>query len=166
MAVSKLYYNPETKLTFKASGGDVTFTPTSIADQTLRVSAQKDRGAGVQPGLYRWRAKTRVQATITAGRQVRIYLIQTDDTTDIPGRVGTTDASFTSAADRVRNLGAPIGAIVADSTSTSDDFIATGVAFIYSRYFSVGWFNDQGATLNATDGNHYFEITPIPPEAQ
>lgn len=166
MAASKLYYNPETKLTFKSSGGDVLFTPTSIADQTLRVSDQLDRGSGAKPGLYRWRAKTRVQATVVAGRQVRIYLVQTDDATDIPGRIGASDASFTSAADQTRNLGAPIGYIAADSTSTSDDFIATGVCFLFARFVSLGWFNDQGAALNATGSNHYFELTPIPPEAQ
>jgi|SRR5262245_15050318 len=163
---SKLYYSPETKLVFKGSGGDVTLTFASTADQALAVSAQYDRSAGAKPGLYRWRIKTQINATGTIGKQVRIYLIQTNDATDIPGRVGTADTEISSAADRVRNLGSPIGAAVADVTTSATDFIATGVAFIYDRFFSVGIFNDMGVALHATEGNHYFEITPIPPEGQ
>jgi hypothetical protein len=166
MPASKLYYNPETKLTFKGSGGDVTLTFASAADQSLSVSDQYDRGAGAKPGLYRWRIQTQINASGTVGRQARIYLIQTNDATDIPGRVGTSDTEISSAADRVRNLGAPIGAAVADVTTDNVDFIATGVCFVYDRYISVGIFNDMGVALHATEGNHYFELTPIPPEAQ
>src|SRR5262249_52514263 len=166
MAASRLYYNPETKLTFKGSGGDVLLTFASTADQALAVSAQKDRGVGALPDLYRWRIKTQINAAGTIGKQVRIYLIQTNDATDIPGRVGTSDTEIASAADRVRNLGAPIGAAVADVTTLGTDFIATGMAFIYDRFFSVGIFNDMGVALHATESVHYFEITPIPPESQ
>ena len=163
---SKLYYAPETKLTFKGSGGDVTLTFASAADQSLSVSAQYDRGSGSKPGLYRWRIKTQINASGTVGKQVRIYLIQTNDATDIPGRVGTSDTEISSAADRTRNLGAPIGVVNADVTTSGTDFIATGVCFVYDRYISVGIFNDMGVILHATEGNHYFELTPIPPESQ
>lgn len=166
MAASKLLYNPGTTVTFKGSGGTVTLTFASTADQALAVSAQYDRGAGALPGLYRWRIKTQINASGTIGRQVRIYLIQAKDATDIPGRVGTTDTEITSAADRVRNLGSPIGAAVADVTTSATDFIATGVAFIYERFVSVGIFNDMGVALHATEGNHYFEFQELPPEAQ
>lgn len=163
---SKLYYAPETKLTFKGSGGDVTLTFASAADQSLSVSDQYDRGTGSKPGLYRWRIQTQLNATGTVGKQCRIYLIQTDDATDIPGRVGTTDTEISSAADRTRNLGAPIGVVNADVTTSNTDLIATGTCFVYARYISVGIFNDQGVILHATEGNHYFELTPIPPESQ
>src|SRR5262245_13585660 len=163
---SKVYYTPETKLVFKGSGGDVTLTFASTADQALAVSAQKDRGAGAMPGLYRWRIKTQINATGTIGRQCRIYLIQTNDATDIPGRVGTSDTEISSAADRLRNLGAPIGVVNADVTTSATDFIATGVCFVYDRFISVGIFNDQGVILHATESVHYFELTPIPPENQ
>lgn len=166
MAVSKLYYNPETVIVFKGSGGDVTLTFASTADQALAVSAQHDRGTGVKPGLYRWRIKTQINATGTVGKQVRIYLIQAKDATDIPGRVGTSDTEIATAADRVRNLGAPIGYAVADVTTSATDFIATGLAFVYERFISVGIFNDMGVTLHATESVHYFELQPIPPEAQ
>ncbi len=163
---SKQYLNPETKITFKGSGGDVTLTFASTADQALAVSAQYDRGTGAKPALYRWRIKTQINASGTVGKQVRIYLVQTNDATDIPGRIGTTDAEISSAADRTRNLGTPIGAANADVATSATDFIATGVCFVYDRYLSVALFNDMGVALHATEGNHYFELTPIPPEQQ
>lgn len=166
MATSKVYYNPETKITFKGSGGDVTLTFASAADGSLSVSDQYDRGSGAKPGLYRWRIQTQINASGTVGRQCRIYLIQTNDATDLPGRVGTTDTEIATAADRTRNLGAPIGVVTCDVTTANVDFIATGTCFVYDRYISVGIYNDTGVALHATEGNHYFELTPIPPESQ
>lgn len=163
---SKQYFNPETAVVFKGSGGDVTLTFASTADQALAVSAQYDRQTGAKPGFYRWRIKTQINATGTIGKQVRVYLIQAKDATDIPGRVGTADTEISSAADRTRNLGAPIGVVNADVTTSGTDFIATGVAFIQERFISVGIFNDMGVILHATESVHYFEIQPIPPEQQ
>lgn len=163
---SKLYYTPETAVVFAPSGGDVTFTPTSVADGNARVSAQYDRGTGAKPGLYRWFAKSKTSGAVTAGKQAVIYLAQAQDATDIPGRIGTADASITSAAtDRVRNLGAPVGVINADTTTT-DALVASGVCFIYSRYISLVWLNQLGVGFSATDGDHEFELQAIPPESQ
>ncbi len=164
MAVSKLYYNPETSVIFAPSGGTVTFTPTSVADANARVSAQHDRGTGAKPGLYRWFAKTKTSGAVTVGKQVIIYLAQAQDATDIPGRVGTTDATITTAADRLRNL-TPIGVLNADTTTT-DAIIASGVCFIHSRYISVVWLNQLGVGFSATDADHEFELQAIPPETQ
>src|SRR5690349_17143191 len=118
---SKLYYAPETKITFKGSLGDVALTFASAADQSLSVSAQYDRGSGSKPGLYRWRIKTQVNATVILGKVARLYLIQTDDATDIPGRVGASDTEISSASDRTRNLGAPFGIVAADVATSGTD---------------------------------------------
>lgn len=166
MATSKQYFAPETKRTFKGSGGDTLITFASAADQSLSVSDQWDRGAGSKPGLYRWRIKTMVNATVTIGKHARIYLVQTDDATDIPGRVGASDTEIGSANDITRNLGAPIGVVVADLATAATALITTGVCFIHSRYISLGIYNDFGVILHATESNHYFELTPIPPEGQ
>lgn len=163
---SEVLYNPGTSVVFKASGGDVTFTPTSVANGNARVSAQWDRGSGAKPGLYRWFAKTRVNSSVSVGKSANVYLAQAKDATDIPGRLGTSDASITSSAsDRMRNLTA-VGSINADTTSTSDDILASGTVEIYARYVTVVWLNLFGVTLSATDGHHYFELQPIPPQSQ
>lgn len=163
---SKLYYNPETATTWKSSGGDATLTFASTADQAIAIGAQVDRGSGAKPGLYRWFCALKVNATVVAGRQVRIHLVQAIDGTDIPGRIGTSDTEVTSAGDRARNLGAPIGVVNADSTSTSDLFTASGICFVYGRYISPVLFNDMGVALNSSETGQYFVIQPIPAESQ
>lgn len=163
---SKLYNAVETSVVFKSSGGDVVLTFASTADQALAHSAQYDRGTGSKPGLYRWFLRAEASGTQTAGRQLRIYLIQAKDATDVPGRIPTTDGEVASASNRVRNLGSPIGVGNSDSTTSTDEIIASGICFIYSRYVSVGIFNDLGQALNASETGQYFEIAAIPPESQ
>lgn len=163
---TKFYYVPETKLTFKGAGGDVTLTFASTADQALAVSAQLDRGSGAKPGLYRWHITTQVNAAVVVGRQARIYIIQADDATNVPGRVGVVDAEIASAADRVRNLGPPQGVVNADVVTAGVDFIASGIAFIHDQFISIGIFNDFGVALHATEAVHFLTLQPIPLESQ
>jgi len=164
MAVSEILHKPGTARTF-ASAGDTTFTPKNISSGDARVSAQWDRGAGSLPGLYRWFAKSKSGSAYTVGRGVQIFLSQAKDATDLPGRVGTSDASISTAADRVRNL-QPVGSIIADTTTAGAAIIASGTVFIHSRYVSVLWLNDLGVTLTNTDADHEFVLQPLPPEAQ
>lgn len=164
MATSQILFTPGTARTF-ASAGDTVFTPASVASASARVSAQWDRGAGALPGLYRWFAKTKSGSAYTVGRGVQIFLSQAKDATDIPGRVGTADATIAAAADTMRNLQA-VGSIVADTTTASAALIASGVVFIHSRFVSVVWLNDLGVALNATNGDHEFILQSLPPEAQ
>jgi hypothetical protein len=164
MATSKIYFNPETARTF-ASAGDTAFTPKNIASGNARVSAQWDRGAGAQPGLYRWFAKSKSGSAYTVGRAVQIFLSQAKDATDIPGRLGTSDATVNSGANSTRNL-SPVGSIVADVTTANEALIASGTVFIYARYVSVFWLNDLGVALTNTDADHEFVLQAIPPEAQ
>jgi len=163
---SKQYFAPETGRTFN-NAGDTTFTPKNIADGAGRISAQWDRGSGSKPGLYRWYAKTKAAAALTAGRQLEIYLAQSYGSAsgEVTGNQGTTDAAF-SSADKRRNLGAPIGVVNADSTSNGEIQVATGVCFIYSRYVSVVWWNAFGQSLTNTDADHNFILEAIPPEQQ
>jgi hypothetical protein len=163
---SKQYLNPETRTTWKSTGGDLTLTFASTPDQALAVGAQLDRGTGAKPALYRWQLVTQVNATVTVGRMARIYLVGADDTTDIPGRISTTDSEITSASDRIRNFTNHIGNVVADTTSTTDKVIVNGEAWIDTRYVSPAIFNDFGVALNASETNQYFWIQPIPPEQQ
>lgn len=164
MATSQILHTPGTTRTFAGSGGDTTFTPKNISGGAGRVSAQWDRGSGAQPGLYRWFAKTKSGSTYTIGRAVQIYLGQAKDATDIPGRLGTTDAAL-AATDNVRNL-TYAGQIVADITTSSTALVSSGLVFIYARYVTVVWLNDLGVTLTNTDGDHELILQPLPPETQ
>lgn len=160
---NKIYVAPETAVSFKASGGTVTFTPKNVANAAGRISAQWDRGSGSVPGRYYWRAHTKFQAGLTVGNALEIYFA-TSDGTDVDGNQGTSDAAF-SAADKRRNLHY-VGSVVADSTSSGEVQIGSGVVEIYTRYVSVVWWNASGQTLTNTDGDHTFTLTPVPDEIQ
>lgn len=164
---TKLYHAPETPVIFAPSGGDVLFTPTSVANGAGRISTQWDRGSGSKPGLYRWRIKTEAAAALAVGAQLRAYLVQAFSASagDVPGNFGVTDAAV-SSEDKLRNLGAPIGIVNADSTTNGEDQIASGICFIYSRYVSVVWWNALGQALGATAGNHAMTFEAIPLESQ
>jgi hypothetical protein len=160
---SKQYAVRETVVTFKSTGGTVTFTPTSLANNAGRVSAQWDRGTGSSADRYIFRAKTKLAVAPAVGAILTIYLA-TSDGTDNDGELGTTDAAL-PAADRRRNL-TPIGVIVADEASNTRFFITSGIIEILERFVQVVWYNEMGQALSATAADHLFELTPCPPEMQ
>lgn len=160
---NKVYAAPETAIVFKSSGGDVTFTPTSVANAAGRISAQWDRGSGSKPARYYWRAVTKAAAALAVGVQLEIYFA-TSDGTYIDGNQSTSDAAF-SATDKRRNLQA-VGVIEADSTTNGEVQIASGIVWIFTRYVSVVWWNALGQSLSSTASDHLFTLTPIPDEVQ
>ena len=160
---SKIYSAPETAITFKSSGGIVTFTPTSVANGAGRISAQWDRGAGSKPTRYKWRVKTKAAAALVVGTELEIYFA-TSDGTIVDGNQGTADAAV-SAADKRRNL-QPVGTIRADSTSNGEVQHGSGIVWIFDRYVSVVWWNALGQALSGTAGDHEFILTPVPDEIQ
>ena len=161
---NKLYQADETAIRFINSGGDVTFSPASVADGAGRISAQHDFGASSHANFFNWRAETQAQATPTLGAVVRMFLVLSDETTDLPGRFGTSDAAV-STEDLLRNL-TPLGHIVCDNAGANTKFIRHGTVFIPTRYVSLLWWNDLGATLTSDNTEHFFDLTPIPPELQ
>ena len=160
---NKIYVAPETAIVFKASGGDVTFTPKNVANGAGRRSAQWDRGSGSKPARYVWRVHTKAAAGLTVGNALEVYFA-TSDGTDVDGNQGTTDAAF-SAADKRRNL-RYVGSVIADDTTNGEVQIASGVVEIYTRYVSVVWWNAFGQTLTNVDADHTFSLTPVPDEVQ
>jgi len=160
---NKIYGASETPIVFKSSLGDVTFTPTSVANGAGRISARWDRGAGSKPSLYKWRVHTKAAAALAVGTPLEVYLA-TSDGTDEDGNLGTADAAFASA-DKRRNL-QYVGAINADSITNGEVQIASGLVEIRDRYVSVVWWNALGQALSATATDHTFTLTPVPDEIQ
>lgn len=166
MATNKIYYAPGTSSKFVSSGGDVVLTLTSVGNGAGRVSAQLDRGAGAQPGLYQIQAVLKAAAALAVGAQAEVYLLQTHVSADVPGNLGTSDAAV-SAADKRRNLGAPVVVLNADSTSDGELQISnSNVVEIYGRYVSIMVWNALGQALHGTGTNSYVRITPVPADVQ
>lgn len=165
---SKIYSALETAITFLASGGSATFTPTSLADQNGRVSAQYDRTASSHAGWYIWRGWCKAASAPTAlTKAVRVYLV-TGDGTNTDGNLGTADAAVSSTSSLALNKCANLrmlGPLIADGDA-SNIFVGSGIVYVPSRYISVYWFDDLGVALSSTAGDHGFSLTPAPDESQ
>jgi len=160
---SKVYVLPETAIEFAASGGDVTFTPTSLAASAGRQSAQHDFGASARAFLFDWRAYCKFTTTPVVGEHIDIYL-KTSDGTHIDNDDGTTDAAV-SNVDKLSNL-TRIGRIIVDEASTTPEFVASGVVSIMARHVQVVFWNDTADALSATAADNGFVLNPVTPQAQ
>jgi len=164
---NKVYYNPETGITWKSSGGTHVFTGTSVANGAGRLGDRGDLGAQPNAALYRWFAETKIGAGLTVGSLVRVYLAWWNDEAtpgDSDGAVGASDAAF-ATENNLRNL-KHIGNIVVRSTTTTDIHTGSGLVMIPVRYVSPVWWNASGGALSATATDHEFHLTAVPPEIQ
>lgn len=160
---NKLYRALETAIVFKSAAGDALFTPTSLANGAGRVSARYDRGALSQADRFIFRARVKCATAPVVGAILTIYLALSDGT-DADGELATTDAAL-PAADRRRNL-RPIGCIQADEASAIRFFTKSDVIEVPDRYIQVVFYNELGVALSATATDHFFSLTPVPPELQ
>jgi len=161
---NKVYHAPETAIKFSDTNGDIVLTLNDLAHTTGgRISARKDRGAGSQPALYKWRAVMQWEDDPAATDYAEIYISESDGT--IPdGNVGTADAALTAA--QASNCD-PIGQVKAEAATGSTNRIASGLVEIYDRYFSIGVLNKSTTkNLKNSDDVSYVILTPVPPEIQ
>lgn len=166
MATNLVYHKPETAVTFLDSGGTVVLTWASLGNGAGRISAQWDRGAGSKPALHTIQAFVKAAAALAVGAQFEVYLIQSAVSADVPGNLGTADAAV-SAADKRRNLGAPVLIINADSTSNGERQVSnSNIVEIYGRYVSIVVWNALGQALTATASDHGATIVPYPADIQ
>lgn len=149
-----------------AAGATYAWSMEGITNGAGRVAAQIDLGASPRPGLYRWACECQFQATPTQGKGLELYIATAPDhaSSRIDGDVGTTDAAL-GDVDMRRNLEF-IGTVISENAAASEKCNASGIVEITSRYVSLVGYNDSGATINATDSNFYFSLTPISWQAQ
>lgn len=169
MATNAVYGKSGTAITFKATGGDVTFTPNSIANGAGRVSAQLDLGVlgTARPERYSWIAQTQCQATPTVNSLVRMYFSFFDSAgTDAEGGTGTADAAF-STENNLLNCHY-FGNIVVRAAAANTKFTKAGELWLPAgvRYVSLIWWNATGASLTTDSTEHYFTMTPLFPDIQ
>jgi hypothetical protein len=164
MATSQIKYNPGTVISFKSSGGDATFTPTSVAAAAGRVSAVYDRGAGVLVAPCRWQGRFRSGTNAAVGGVVRVYLITGEDGTYQDAQFAAGDAAV-AGEDVFRNA-TMIGMIQVDVSSTTKDFVKSGLIYVYARYVRVAFWNATSQGLSATAADMEFTLKPMPDEAQ
>lgn len=159
-----VYMQPESQITWLASGGTNVLTLTSVAASAGRQGALNDFGAlTARSRFYEWRAFVKFATTPVVGEYIGIYA-KTGDGTHRDNDDGTGDAAV-SAADKLKNL-KQIGSIIVDEASTTPEFSASGFITITSREFAPVFWNFTADALSGTAGDHGFSLTPVPDEVQ
>lgn len=158
---SKVYQQEETAVTFLASGGTVVLTLARLGAGRGRLSAQRTTTAP-HSSLYRWAFKTKFVDTPVKGQAVKLFLVGESNSIR-PNLLGTADAAV---VDRLSLNGLiQIGEVpIVDPSAKSAD--STGIIFIPFSKFSIVVWNDSGATMSETNGDHEFSLVPIPDEIQ
>lgn len=147
-------------------GADYAFSVEGLTNGAGRVSAQVDLGTDPRPSDYAWSCEVQFQATPTQYATLDLYIAKAPDgdSTQIDGDVGASDAAL-GDVDMRSNL-QYIGSVVSENAAASEKCVASGVFFCDTRYVSIIAYNGSGATVNATDSNFRFDLTPIYFQAQ
>lgn len=164
---NKIYVAPETSLLFngEASGITAAWSVEGLATASGRVAAQWDRGTGSKPAFYHAQAKVQWQATPTQYGSLDIYAAFAHaDSTVIDGDVGASDAAL-GDVDQLKNL-IHVLSVIAEEADTTVMVASRPQFYIPARYVSLVAYNTAGATINATDSNFKFWLTPTPFEVQ
>lgn len=143
------------------AGASVAISVEGVANGAGRVSDQKDWGAAPRPERYAWSCECQFQATPTQGAGIELYIAEAPDhdATQISGDVGATDAAL-GDIDMRRNLKS-IGFVVSENAAASEKCVATGEFTSTERYWSLVVYNSSGASINATDSNFRFDVSPV-----
>lgn len=162
---NKVYIAPETAISWSDAGADLVLDlGTSGGDADgVRVGAQKDLGATVRSEWYEWRIKLDGFDTApVVGEAIDIYLSTSDGAVE-DGDVGAISADGTTAALKNCKL---IGHVIVQTTTAGDDLHASGICRIVARYVCPVIHNNTADKLLSTSDDHWFWLTPIPPELQ
>lgn len=158
----EIYLQKKTPIVFSGiSTADVALSAEGITSGYARVSAQWDAGALPRPIWYEWYAECMWQATPTQGYSLEIYIATAPDSdnTKIDGDCGLVDAALADN-DMTRNL-EQIGTIISENAAASEICRSSGTFQCTQRYISIVVYNLGGASLDATDSNFRFVLTPI-----
>lgn len=142
------------------AGADYAFSVEGLANGAGRVSAQVDLGAAPRPYIYAWSCEVQFQATPTQYATLDLFIAEAPDgdATQISGDVGSSDAAL-GDVDQLRNL-RYIGSVVSENAAASEKCVAASEFTTYNRYITIVAFNQSGASVNATDSNFRFDLTP------
>ncbi len=166
MATSKAYVLDETALKINGeAGADYAWSVEGLATNAGRVSAQIDLGSGARAGMYQWNAYCFWQASPTQYKTLDFYHASAPTILSslIPGDIGASDAAL-GDVDQLKNL-SRFGMIVAEEADTTK-MSGSGVIWLPHRYVSLVTYNQGGASINATDSNFLFYLTPYSIQGQ
>lgn len=157
-----IYENEGTAITFASSGGDVTWTPTTLGAAAGRQSAHYDFGVAARARRYVLRVWFKPGGTRVVGERVEIY-IKTSDGTHPDNDDGATDLAV-SSIDKLRNL-KPVGVIQIDENAAVE-MVGTWDIELSARYVALVMWNATANALSTTAGDFGASLTPVADEVQ
>lgn len=159
---NELYVRNGTALLFngEATGVAAAWSVEGLTNSAGRVCAQYDLGAAPRPYEFNWSCEIQCQATPVQGQTFDLYIATAPDhdATQISGDVGNADAAL-GDVDMLRNL-QYIGSVVVENAAAGEKFVASGTFICTQRYISPVAYNGTGASINGTDSNFRFDVTP------
>lgn len=164
MATNAVLFKQGTAITFKDSGGDVTFTLSSLGNGAGRISAQADLTA-THAELYELRVSAQFAAALATGATLDVYISTSDGTTPDAVKAGTADAAV--AAVTALSNAKYVGSVIADGTTDNDKQQRSFIVPIYARYVQVALWNAMGQAFEAV-GTYasYVTLRPVYPDIQ
>lgn len=162
-----------TAKSFKASGGDALWTPTSVANGAGRLSTQLDLGTP-RSKWYRWVYTQKFAATPTAGTIIRPYLMFASSAAttymDAGGYLasltgsGLVDVALTTEIP-IQYAGKLLGQCAIQAASTNAN-VWSGLVRIPVRYVSLAMWNASGTAFSSTAADGEFQLQPINDQIQ
>jgi hypothetical protein len=163
MANNKVYINPETPVTWSDAGADNTLDLGGLAADAVREGDRHDFGASARAEWYEWRIKIDgFGEQPVVGESVDVYWA-TSDGTNPDGNASTTDAA--GAVADLPNF-KYLGSAIVQTTTAGDNLVASGVFRHVARYGQPVIHNNSNDVLLSSGDDHWFWVTPIPPEVQ
>ncbi len=158
-----LKYEVGTAKSWKASGGDYTFTFKSITNGNGRQGAKGDLGAN---RARRWAVQmtSAVGSAATAGLEIELWWGGSPSGTagtSNPGSLSGTDAAFATTPDEYKQQLTYIGSLILSNNA------GTGVQtqnFVFEPSWRYGMpviVNKSGQTLSGTDADHTIALYPM-----
>ena len=136
------------------SSAALTITLASLGDGAGRCSTAIDNSSvqAVSADVY---VKIKTAGTMASPNYLLVYLVRSEDGTNYDDAFAGSDAAFTPVNATL------IGIISAPTTGTTYQAVLnTEVAGNLPRKYAIAIFNDTGAALDSTAGNHAVSITP------
>lgn len=136
------------------SSAALSITLASLADGAGRCSTAIDNSTvqAVSADVY---VKIKTAGTMATPNNLLVYLVRSEDGTNFDDAFAGSDAAFTPINATL------IGIISAPTTGTTYQAVLnTEVAGNLPRKYAIAIFNDTGAALDSTAGNHAVTITP------
>lgn len=142
------------------AGADYAWSVEGLTNANGRVSAQIDLGAAPRYGWLSWSCEVQFQATPTQGVGLDLYYATApdSDSTQITADVGASDAAL-GDVDMRYNLNY-MRSVISENAAASEKCVANGEIVVSDRYLTLVAYNNSGATVNATDSNFQFVLTP------